>query len=164
MSFPLGNKQNIKIFVLYLMQNVGYPMDFVTVNDIIMQTDYVAKPCSPLPRQTEGSPGISSMPVISFTFFGIFSLIYPPLTYKKVRNRSHAPEKAQAPIAAKQTFDKQENIHIHKDGTCTFFQIQIFVDAKRQSIPIQKNTPKCHIQFVSQIHYITIFTVCKYVQ
>ena len=42
MSFPLGNKQNIKIFVLYLMQNVGYPMDFVTINDIIMQTDYVA--------------------------------------------------------------------------------------------------------------------------
>ena len=42
MSFPLGNKQNIKIFVLYLMQNVGYPMDFVTVNDVIMQTDYVA--------------------------------------------------------------------------------------------------------------------------
>ena len=24
------------------MQNVGYPMDFVTVNDVIMQTDYVA--------------------------------------------------------------------------------------------------------------------------
>lgn len=42
MSSPLGNKQNIKIFVLYLMQNVGYPMDFVTVNDIVMQTDYVA--------------------------------------------------------------------------------------------------------------------------
>ena len=42
MSSPLGNKQNIKIFVLYLMQNVGYPLDFVTLNDIIMQTDYVA--------------------------------------------------------------------------------------------------------------------------
>ena len=42
MSSPLGNKQNIKIFVLYLMQNVGYPMDFVTVNDVVMQTDYVA--------------------------------------------------------------------------------------------------------------------------
>ena len=42
MSSPLGNKQNITVFVLYLMQNVGYPMDFVTVNDIIMQTDYVA--------------------------------------------------------------------------------------------------------------------------
>ncbi len=42
MSSPLGNKQNIKVFVLYLMQNVGYPMDFVTLNDIVMQTDYVA--------------------------------------------------------------------------------------------------------------------------
>ena len=29
-------------------------------------------------------------------------------------------------------------IHIHKDGTCTFYQIQIFADAKRQSTPIQK--------------------------
>ena len=42
MSSPLGNKQNITVFVLYLMQNVGYPLDFVTVNDIVMQTDYVA--------------------------------------------------------------------------------------------------------------------------
>ncbi len=42
MSSPLGSKQTVKVFVLYLMQNVGYPMDFVTVNDIIMQTDYVA--------------------------------------------------------------------------------------------------------------------------
>lgn len=42
MSSPLGSKQNIKIFVLYLMQNVGYPLDFVTVNDIVMQKDYVA--------------------------------------------------------------------------------------------------------------------------
>lgn len=42
MSLSLGNKQNIKIFVLYLMQNVGYPMDFITINEVIMQTDYVA--------------------------------------------------------------------------------------------------------------------------
>ncbi len=42
MSSPLGNKQTVKVFVLYLMQNVGYPMDYVTVNDIVMQTDYVA--------------------------------------------------------------------------------------------------------------------------
>ncbi len=42
MPSPLGSKQNIKVFVLYLMQNVGYPMDFVTLNDIVMQTDYVA--------------------------------------------------------------------------------------------------------------------------
>lgn len=42
MSSPLGNKQTVKVFVLYLMQHVGYPMDFITINDIIMQTDYVA--------------------------------------------------------------------------------------------------------------------------
>ncbi len=42
MSSPLGSKQTIKVFVLYLMQNVGYPMDYVTINDIVMQTDYVA--------------------------------------------------------------------------------------------------------------------------
>ncbi len=42
MSSQLGSKQNIQVFVLYLMKNVGYPMDYVTVNDIVMQTDYVA--------------------------------------------------------------------------------------------------------------------------
>jgi hypothetical protein len=42
MSTPLGNKQNVTVFILYLMQNVGYPLDFVTLNDIVMQTDYVA--------------------------------------------------------------------------------------------------------------------------
>jgi hypothetical protein len=33
--------KNVKIFVLYLMQNVGRPLDFVTLNDIVMQTDYI---------------------------------------------------------------------------------------------------------------------------
>lgn len=42
MLSPLGNIRNVKIFVLYLMQNVGYPMDYITVSEIIMQTDYVA--------------------------------------------------------------------------------------------------------------------------
>lgn len=42
MSSPIGSRRNVKIFVLYLMQNVGYPMDFITVNEIVMQTDYVA--------------------------------------------------------------------------------------------------------------------------
>jgi hypothetical protein len=32
---------NVKIFVLYLMKNVNYPLDFVTLNDIVMQTDYI---------------------------------------------------------------------------------------------------------------------------
>ena len=41
MSSAIGSMNNVKIFVLYLMKNVNYPLDFVTVNDIVMQTDYV---------------------------------------------------------------------------------------------------------------------------
>ncbi|MBQ9802981.1 MAG: DUF4364 family protein [Clostridia bacterium] len=33
--------KNVKIFVLYLMKNLGRPLDFITLNDIVMQTDYV---------------------------------------------------------------------------------------------------------------------------
>ena len=41
MGSVIGSMNNVKIFVLYLMKNVGYPLDYVTVNDIVMQTDYV---------------------------------------------------------------------------------------------------------------------------
>ena len=41
MSSAIGSMKNVKIFVLYLMKNVGYPLDFVTLNDIVMQTDYI---------------------------------------------------------------------------------------------------------------------------
>ncbi len=41
MSSPIGSQRNVKIFVLYLMENINYPMDFVTINDIVMQTDYI---------------------------------------------------------------------------------------------------------------------------
>lgn len=41
MGSVVGSMNNVKIFILYLMQNVGYPLDFVSINDIIMQTDYV---------------------------------------------------------------------------------------------------------------------------
>lgn len=34
-------KKNVKIFVLFLMENINYPLDFVSINDIVMQTDYV---------------------------------------------------------------------------------------------------------------------------
>ena len=37
----IGSVRNVKIFVLYLMENVGRPLDFVTLNDIVMQTDYI---------------------------------------------------------------------------------------------------------------------------
>ncbi len=41
MASHIGSMNNVKIFVLYLMHNVGYPLDFVTINDIVMQTDYI---------------------------------------------------------------------------------------------------------------------------
>ena len=41
MSSPIGSKRNVKIFVLYLMENIDYPLDFTTLNDIVMQNDYV---------------------------------------------------------------------------------------------------------------------------
>ena len=40
-SSVIGSKKNVKIFVLYLMENINYPLDYATLNDIIMQTDYV---------------------------------------------------------------------------------------------------------------------------
>ena len=40
-SSVIGSKKNVKIFVLYLMENINYPLDYTTLNDIIMQTDYV---------------------------------------------------------------------------------------------------------------------------
>ena len=35
------DKRDVKIFVLYLMENVNYPLNYISVNDIVMQTDYV---------------------------------------------------------------------------------------------------------------------------
>ncbi|MBO7310000.1 MAG: DUF4364 family protein [Clostridia bacterium] len=41
MSSAIGSMNNVKIFVLYLMKNINYPLDYMTINDIVMQTDYV---------------------------------------------------------------------------------------------------------------------------
>ncbi len=41
MGSLVGSKRNVKIFVLYLMQNINYPLDYITLNDIVMQNDYV---------------------------------------------------------------------------------------------------------------------------
>ena len=41
MSSAIGGMKNVKIFVLYLMENVGTPLSFVTLNDIVRQTDYI---------------------------------------------------------------------------------------------------------------------------
>ena len=41
MGARITAKRNVKIFILYLMQNINYPLDYVTLNDIVMQNDYV---------------------------------------------------------------------------------------------------------------------------
>lgn len=41
MGSVIGSMKNVKIFVLYLMENVNRPLSFVTLGDIVMQTDYI---------------------------------------------------------------------------------------------------------------------------
>ena len=37
----LNNKTDIKIFILYLLSNVGYPLSYGQINDITVQDDFV---------------------------------------------------------------------------------------------------------------------------
>ena len=37
----LTDKNDIKIFILYLLRNIGYPLDFTNVNDIMVQDEFV---------------------------------------------------------------------------------------------------------------------------
>ncbi len=41
MSSPIGGLRNVKIFVLYLLQNIREPLDYITLSEIVLQTDYV---------------------------------------------------------------------------------------------------------------------------
>lgn len=41
MQTQLKDKNDIKIFILYLMRHVGRPLDFVSINDIVVQDGYV---------------------------------------------------------------------------------------------------------------------------
>lgn len=41
MQAPLKEKNDIKIFILYLMRNIGYPLDFSTITDIVLQDEIV---------------------------------------------------------------------------------------------------------------------------
>ena len=41
MASTIGSKRTVKIFVLYLLENINYPLEYCTINDIVMQTDYV---------------------------------------------------------------------------------------------------------------------------
>ena len=41
MASRAQDKRDVKIFILYLMENINYPLDYISINDIVMQTDYV---------------------------------------------------------------------------------------------------------------------------
>ncbi len=41
MQNQLKDKNDIKIFILYLMRHIGYPLDFVSINDIVVQDGFV---------------------------------------------------------------------------------------------------------------------------
>ena len=41
MASPIGTQRHVKLFVLYLLDNINYPLDYATINDIVRQTDFV---------------------------------------------------------------------------------------------------------------------------
>ncbi len=41
MASPLREKNDIKIFILYLLRHINYPLDFATINDIVVQDGVV---------------------------------------------------------------------------------------------------------------------------
>ena len=41
MQAPLKEKNDIKIFILYLLKNLKYPLDFNTISDIVVQDEFV---------------------------------------------------------------------------------------------------------------------------
>ena len=42
MQAPLKEKNDIKIFILYLLKNINYPLDFNTISDIVVQDEFVS--------------------------------------------------------------------------------------------------------------------------
>lgn len=41
MALQLKEKTDVKIFILYLLMNIGKPIDLVTLNDIVVQDEFV---------------------------------------------------------------------------------------------------------------------------
>ena len=41
MASPIGTQRHVKLFVLFLLDNINYPLDYATINDIVRQTDFV---------------------------------------------------------------------------------------------------------------------------
>jgi len=41
MQAPLKERDDIKIFILFLMRNIKYPLEYIDINDIVLQDGYV---------------------------------------------------------------------------------------------------------------------------
>jgi hypothetical protein len=41
MQAPLRDEEDIKIFILFLLRNLNYPMNFASINDIVLQDEVV---------------------------------------------------------------------------------------------------------------------------
>lgn len=41
MSEQLKNKNDIKVFILYLLENIGFPLEYSVINDLILQDGFV---------------------------------------------------------------------------------------------------------------------------
>ncbi len=72
----------------------------------------------------------------------IYYLLFKILTHKspyqhtkRCATEATHPKKHKPLLLRNKPLTNRRIIHIHKDGTCTFYQIQIFADAKRQSTP-----------------------------
>ena len=68
---------------------------------------------------------------VYYLFLNILIHIFSYRHIKKVRNRSHAPKKHKPLLLRNKPLTNRRIIHIHKAGTCTFYQIHSFADAKR---------------------------------
>ena len=43
MALQLREKTDVKIFILYLLMNIGKPIDLITLNDIVVQDEFVTQ-------------------------------------------------------------------------------------------------------------------------
>ena len=86
-----------------------------------------SKPCSPLPRQTVGSPGVSSVPVTSITFLEISLFIYPPSAYKRCAPKGTHRKNASPQFVVTQMLSQRR----YEEKEKTLFTKSIFPSSVR---------------------------------
>ena len=72
---------------------------------------------------------------IYYSFLNIFAHISPINIQKRCATEATHPKKHKPLLLRNKPLTNRRIVHIHKDGTCTFYQIQIFADAKKEEYP-----------------------------